>query len=63
MKAPRPAKDYTVGTLADPAFRYRRSYDTDIRRTIATAKRGLARAVAQPADQPDLCRHRAQVAA
>ncbi len=44
MKARTPAKGYTPGTLADPAFKYRKSYDTDIRRTIARAQREQARA-------------------
>ena len=37
MKARTPAKGYTPDTLADPAFKYRPSFDTDIRRTIARA--------------------------
>ena len=61
MKARHPAKGYTPGTLSDPAFKYRRSYDTDIRRTIAKAQREQARAAA-PA-QSDIFKQRAQVAA
>ncbi len=61
MKAPRPTKAYTAGTLADPAFKYRKSYDTDIRSTIAKAKRELARKL--PAAQADMFQQRAQVAA
>ena len=63
MKARTPAKGYTPGTLADPAFKYRHrpSFDTDIRRTIARAQREQARATA-PA-QGDMFKQRAGVAA
>lgn len=61
MKAPQPAKGYTPGTLADPAFKYRRSFDTDIRRTIARVQREQARATA-PA-QGDMFNQLARVAA
>ena len=61
MTARTPAKGYTPGTLADPAFKYRPSFDTDIRRTIARAQREQARATA-PA-QGDMFNQLARVAA
>ncbi len=65
MKAPIPARAYTAGTLADPAFKYRRSYETDVRRTIDKARRELARTgpKSSPAPQADMFNPRAQVAA
>lgn len=61
MKTARPPKGYSPGTLADPAFTYRPSFDTDIRRTIARAQREQARATA-PA-QGDMFSQLARVAA
>lgn len=61
MKARTPAKGYTPGTLADPAFKYRKSYDTDIRRTIARVQREQARATAPV--QGDMFSQLARVAA
>lgn len=58
MKSPKPPKGYASGTLSDPAFRYRPSYDTDIRRTFARAQRALVRKA--PAAQADMFSRQAQ---
>lgn len=61
MKPLKPGPQFTPGTVHDPAFRYRPSFDTSVARTFARLQRQQARHA--PAPQRDLFTGQREVAA
>ncbi len=49
MKALRTITTYQPGSLMNPAFKYRRACETDVRKTWASYRRALAKAAANDA--------------
>ena len=49
MKALRTITNYPPGSLMNPAFRYRTSSETDVRKTWASYRRALAKSAANDA--------------